>query len=346
MRRVKVVLYGVGSVGSLIAKFLLKKEKFTIGGAIDIDEKKVGKDLGEVLGLRRDLGVEISNDVDSVLSREKADIAVHTTTSFLEDTYLQIVSMLRNNVDVISTCEELAYPYLTNPRLTEKLGSLAKKHQATILGTGINPGFLMDTLPLMLTTVCQEIERIHVVRVINAADRRSSFQEKIGAGLPVEEFKHKIKAGQKMGHVGLQQSIAIIAEGLRWKLDKITPERVSPVIAEETVENESTKVRTGEVAGLRQRSEGIYKNKRVILLDFRAYIGAEEEYDAIKIEGTPPVHQKIQPCVQGEKGTVAVMVNSIPKVIDAPPGLLTMKDLPVPSATLNDIGKYEKRRNS
>jgi len=342
MRKVKVALYGVGAVGSLIAKFLLEKEGVNIVGAIDIAEDKVGKDLGEILGLNRKLGVKVSDDVDSVLSNVKADIAVHATSSLFKNTYSQIASIVKHDVNVVSTCEELSYPYLTEPKLAMKLDALAKKHNVTVLGTGINPGFLMDALVITLTAVCQKIEKIKAVRVMNAATRRLPFQKKIGAGLTVEEFKRRIESRQITGHVGLKQSIAMIADALKWNLDKIMVESVEPVIAKKPVESASTQVRAGEVAGLRQRAKGILKNKEVIALDFQAYIGAEEEYDAVTIEGVPSIKQRIQPCVHGDIGTVAMIANSIPKVVNAPAGLLTMKDLPVPSATLEDMRSYLK----
>ncbi|MGQ9507564.1 MAG: NADP-binding protein, partial [Candidatus Bathycorpusculaceae bacterium] len=139
---------------------------------------------------------------------------------------------------------------------------------------------------------------------------------------------------------GLEQSIAMIANALAWKLDKIVAEPVEPVIAKKPVESEHIKVKAGQAAGLRQKAKGTMKDKEVVVLDFQAYIGAEKEYDAITIHGIPNIKQKIQPCVHGDIGTVAMVVNSIPKVIKAPPGLLTMKDLPVPSAAVEDMRKY------
>jgi 4-hydroxy-tetrahydrodipicolinate reductase len=340
MRKVKVVLYGVGAVGSLIAKFLLEKEGIEIVGAIDIAKDKAGKDLGEVLGLEKKLAIKVLEDANSALLKMKADIAIHTTSSFLKDTYPQIASIVKHGVKVISTCEELTYPYHTEPKLAKELDALAKKHNATVLGTGINPGFLMDTLIVTLTAVCQKIEKIEAVRVMNAGTRRIPFQKKIGAGLTVEEFRQKIQNKQITGHVGLEQSVAMIADAIAWKLDKVAVERVEPVIAKKPVKSKAIEVKVGEVAGLRQKAKGIKKNREVIVLDFQAYIGAEEEYDTISIEGVPNVKQKIQPCVHGDIGTIAMVVNSIPKVIRAPPGLLTMKDLPVPSAALEDIREY------
>ena len=340
MDEVRVVLYGVGAVGSLIAKSILEKKGVKIVGAIDVAKEKVGKDLGKVLGLNRKIGIKVSSDVDAVLSKTKPDIAIHATSSYLKDTYPQIASIVKHGVNVISTCEELSYPHYSEPKIAKELDKLAKKHDVTVLGTGINPGFLMDTLVITLTAACQKIEKIEVVRVMDAAKRRLPFQKKIGAGLTVEDFKQKIERGEITGHVGLEQSIAMIADALAWKLDKIKTEPVEPVIAKEPVKSDFIRVEAGKVAGLKQMARGFMENKEVIVLDFQAYIGAKEEYDAITITGVPTIKQKIQPCVHGDIGTVAIIINCIPKVLKAPAGLLTMKDLPVPSAATEDLRKY------
>jgi len=340
MKKIKAALFGVGVIGAMVARFLLEKEGIDIVCAIDVDKGKVGKDLGEVLGLGKRLGMKVSNDVAAEFSRAKPDIAVHTTSSFLKDTYTQIASIVKQGVNVVSTCEELSYPHATEPELAEKLGKLAKKHDVTVLGTGINPGFLMDTLVVALTAPCQKIGKIEVTRIMNAATRRLPFQKKIGAGLTAEEFRQKIDKKQITGHVGLEQSIAMIASALAWKLDKITVEPVEPVIARKPVESKDIEVKAGNAAGLRQKAKGVMKGKEAIVLDFRAYIGAEEEYDSVIITGVPNIKQKIQPCVHGDIGTIAMVANMIPKVINAPAGLVTMKDLPVPSAAVENIRKY------
>ena len=344
MNKVKVILYGVGEVGSRIARHLLEKEGIEIVGAIDMAKDKVDKDLGEVLGSGKRLGVQISGNPDKVLSEVKPDIAVHATGSFLKQVYPQLETCIKHGVNVVSTCEELSYPYASDLQIAKKLDALAKKHKVTVLGTGINPGFLMDTLVITLTGLCQKMEKIKVMRLMNAATRRVPFQKKIGAGLTVDEFKEKIDKGQISGHVGLAQSISMIADALTWKLDKIGIDEVEPVIAAKPVSSEAIKVERGKVAGLKQIARGIRNGKEVITLDFRAYIGAEEEYDSIDIDGVPPIHEKISPCVHGDQGTVAVIVNSIPKVLNAPHGLVTMKDLPLPSATPEDMRKYVKGR--
>ncbi len=340
MEKVKAVLYGVGAMGSRIAKFLLEKEGVEIVGAIDVAKDKVGKDLGEILGLDKQLGIVVSNDPDAVFSRVEADIMVHATTSFLKQVYPQIAKALEHGVNVVSTCEELAYPYTAEPMLAQKLDELSKEYGVAVLGTGINPGFIMDTLAITLTSVCQKVERIKVTRIINAATRRVSFQKKIGAGLSVKEFRNRIERKTITGHVGLEQSISMIASALGWELDEVEVDPVEPVVAKTLVESESIRVESGQVAGLRQFSRGIMGGREVITLGLQAYIGAEEEYDSISIEGVPSLHVKIAPCIHGDVGTVAMIGNSIPKVFKASPGLVTMKDLPVPSAVLKDMRKY------
>jgi len=336
MRKIRVLLYGIGAVGAMIAKCLLEKEGVEIVGAIDIAEDKTGRDLGDVLGLERKLGVQVSADADAVLSKAEADIAVLATSSYLKDTFPQIASVVKHGVSIVSTCEELAYPYISNQKMAEQLDALAKKHGATILGTGINPGFLMDTLVLTLTAACTSVKKIEATRVLDAANRRLPFQRKVGVGLTLDEFRRQIKEKRISGHVGLEQSIAMVAAGLAWKLDKITAEPPEPVIAEKNVAGGSRKVEAGKVAGLKQRARGTMNGKDVIVLDFEAFVGAEE-HDAVMIDGVPIVAEKIQPCVHGDVATVAVVVNSIPRVLCAAAGLVTMKDLPVPHAALGDM---------
>lgn len=340
MEKIKVVLYGVGAVGSLIANFLLQKEGIEIVGAIDVAKEKMGKDLGEVLNIGKRVGVIVSNNAEKVLSKTKPSIVVHTTSSYLRDVFPQLAEIVNHSINVVSTCEELSYPYYSEPQLAEKLDALAKEHQATILGTGINPGFLMDTLAITLTAVCQKIEKIKAVRVVNAATRRVPFQKKIGAGLSVGEFHKAIDNRLITGHVGLEQSISMIAAALAWKLERIEVGPVEPVIAKNTVRSEAVEVKVGYAAGLKQVASGYRKRKETITLEFQAYIGAEEEYDSISIKGVPNVNQKITPCVHGDIGTVAMVVNAIPKVINAPPGLAIMKDLPVPSAATENMPNY------
>lgn len=333
--KVRVILIGVGAIGCEIAKLLLKRNWIRIVGAVDPDPKKVGKDLSEVLGLKERLGIPVLGNIGEL--NIAGDVAIHATTSYLERAYPQIVELIKRGLNVISTCEELSYPYVVSDELSKNIDELSKKYGVTVLGTGINPGFLMDTLVITLTSVCQDVKHIYVERIIDAAKRRLPFQIKIGAGLRVEEFKEKIARGEITGHIGLKQSIAMIADALGLKLESIEEEPAEPVIAEKEIKSHFISVRPGLVAGLSQRAHGILGNKQLVTLAFKAYIGASEEYDSITIEGTPTIYQKITPCIHGDAGTAAIIVNMIPKVVNAQPGLKTMKDMPVPSAILGDI---------
>ncbi len=340
METIRIALYGVGAMGARIGRSLLKKEGVEVVGAIDVDESKIGKDLGEALDINRLLDVKVADDPDDVLSKVNVDVVIHSTQSYLRQAYPQIASAINHQANVISTCEELSYPYVTEPELAHRLNELARNNGVTVLGTGINPGFLMDTLVITFTCVCTRIDQIRVMRVMNAATRREPFQRKIGAGLTVDEFNERLRVEAITGHVGLAESASMIANALKWKLDRIDVQPITPVIAQVPVESQVIKVETGQVAGLHQSVKCIKDGKEVITLDFQAYLGAEEEYDAITINGVPNITEKIAPCIHGDHGTVAIVVNSIPKVINASPGLMTMKDMPVPSAVTEDMRAY------
>ena len=345
MDKVRVILCGIGALGRRIAKFLVEKEGVEIVGAIDVAEDKIGRDLGEVLGIEKKLGVVVSDGVGVVLSRAQADVMVHATTSFLRQVYPQIAKALAHGVNVVSTCEELSYPYFVGTDIARKLDELAKKHGATVLGTGVNPGFVMDTLQITLTGACQKVNAIKVTRSLDAANRRVPFQKKIGAGLTSQELKQKLEKREITAHVGLEQSMNLIASALGWELDEVKVAPVKPVIAEKRVASKvegGVTVEPGQVAGLKQSGWAVKEGKRVITLDMHAYMGAEE-YELYTIDGVPPINMKNTPCMHGDLSTVAMIVNSIPKAINAPPGLVTMKDLPIPSATPEHMGKYIKK---
>jgi hypothetical protein len=342
MEKIRAVLYGIGAIGSLTANFLLQKEGLEIVGAIDAAKEKVGKNLGDILGRTVHLNVVVSDDIKTVLSEKRPHIVIHTTSSYLKDVYPQLIEIIKHGVNIVSTCEELSYPYYSAQQLAEKLNALAEKHNTTILGTGINPGFLMDTLVITLTAACQKVDKIEVIRSMDASTRRVPFQKKIGAGLSIEEFHDAIRRRLITGHVGLEQSISMVGAALAWKLEEIKTGPVEPVIAKKAVQSTAVEVKPGWVAGLRQTARGYKDGNEAIILDFRAYVGAEEDYDAISIKGIPNINQKITPCIHGDIGTVAMVTNSIPKVINAQPGLITMKDLPLPSAASKNMVNFLK----
>jgi len=331
VRKISVVQYGCGAIGSSIVRLALKKPNIEIVGAIDI--VNVGRDLGDIADLDKETGVIISDDAEDVLHKVKPDIVLHATGSYLEDVCPQLENCIRAGANIISTCEELFYPYKKQPSLANSLDRLAKDYQVTMLGTGVNPGFLMDTWPLVMTAVCQDIKQIRAVRIQDASPRRLPFQKKIGAGKTLVEFNELVDA-KTLRHVGLPESLATIAAGLGWKLDDIT-ETIEPIIAETEVSSNFITVKPGRVAGVRQVGRGFRDGEELIILDFQAYIGARESYDAVYITGIPDMEVVIKGGTNGDIATAAVVVNSIGRVIDAAPGLVNMKDLPITCALLN-----------
>ncbi len=343
MKNVKIVSYGIGVIGQRLAKHLLTKEGVEIVGAIDINPAILGKDLGEVLGMEK-INVTISDDVDKVLSETKPDIVCHTTMSYLKQTYDQFEGILKHKVNIVSSCEELGYPYVEeeSTELAKKIDKIAKKYGVSLLGTGINPGFLMDTLPIFLSGPCEEVESMYIARQMNAATRRVPFQKKIGAGMTVDEYTEAISSHKITGHVGLEQSIQMIADTLGWEIDEMKVDQPGPITFDHEVKSDAIKVPAGYVAGGSQMAYGISKGKTLITMDFKAYIGAPEEFDKVSIDAVPPINNKITPCVHGDHGTIAMMTNMIPHVINAEPGLKTMAELPPPHATPATFGSYLK----
>jgi hypothetical protein len=328
---IKVVLFGVGPLGVAIARGMLEKKGMRIVGVVDTAKDLVGKDLGEVLKLGKTLGVMVTDDAKSLLSKLRPKMAIIATKSTVKGIYPELTMCIKAGVNVVSTCEGLSYPYHKEPRLSAEIDKLAKKHDVAVLGTGINPGYLMDALPITLTGPCLRVDSMRVTRMMDSSKRRIPFQKKIGTGLTPDQFEKNIREKVITGHVGLVESIAMIASALGWKLDSITELPPEPIIAKKEVTTPYTIVKPGHVAGLKSVAHGTKGGKPVIVLEFVANALVEEEYDAISIDGIPNVNQKIIGGVHGDIGTVAVILNMIPKVLNAAPGLATMKDLPSPS---------------
>ena len=341
LRSIKVVHYGIGPIGAGLVKYVLQKEGVKIVGAVDVDKNKVGKDLGE-LAVGKSIGVKITNDAEGLLRRAKPDIVIHSTGSYLQNIKSQLFQIMDARADLISTCEELSYPFLKHPDIAKALDRRARKNGVTVLGTGVNPGFVMDTLAITATGVCQDVKKISSFRIQDASIRRLPFQKKIGAGLSLEEFKAKVVEGT-IKHVGFAESIAMIASTMGWKLDRIE-ESVEPKIAETPVASEHIKVGVGQVAGVDQTAWGIKKGEKVITLNLQAYLGCPDPKELIVVEGNPPIELTIKGGVHGDIATSAVVVNCIPRVINAQPGLATMKDLPVPSAWFGNSSLFVKVR--
>jgi hypothetical protein len=328
MPSIRVVHFGLGPIGSAIAQEIAQRPGFKIVGGIDSDPAKAGRDLGEVAGLLGRIGVRVESDA-SRLKKMKADVVVLCTSSSMKAVLPQLEAILKLKVPVVSTTEELAYPVYTNVRQAAKVHKWATKAKVAVLGTGVNPGFVMDALPIALTAVCQRVDRISVTRIQDARSRRLPFQQKIGAGLTTEQFQKRVEEGS-IKHVGFTESIAMIADSLGWTLDRIS-DRVEPKLAQVTISSEYLAVDPGYVCGIVQEGVGYRKKEPVIRLYMEAYLGAPDPIDAIEIDGSPRLTVRIPGGIHGDIATAALVVNSIPKVLEAAPGLHTMRDLPLPS---------------
>ena len=326
---IRVMHVGLGPIGALVAQQIVARKGFQLVGAVDIDPNKVGRDVGEVAEIGRRLRVKVTPDIARTIRAVKPDVAVLCTSSSLKAVMPQMEEVLARRVPIVTTTEQAAYPAAYNRRLAKRLDEAARKAKVAVLGTGVNPGFAMDALPIALTAVCERVDRVEVRRVQDARIRRLPFQQKIGAGLTREQFQKQVDAGT-VRHVGFAESIQMIADALGWPIDRVTDD-VAPKIAEATVESELIAVDRGYVCGIIQQGTGFVKGEPRILLRLEAYLGAPESYDTILIEGSPRIYSRIEGGVHGDIATASITVNAIPAVITAAPGFRTMRDMRLPS---------------
>ncbi len=325
--KIRVIHYGLGPIGLETARLVSKKYNLEIVGAVDISKDMLGQDLGKILDTK-DMGVIVTDNAGKLFSDVKADIVVHTAGSRIKNIFPQLEEIVEAGLDLVSSSEELLFPSAENAYLSTKIDKKAREKGVTVLGTGVNPGFIMDVLPLHLTSVCQNVKSIRVERIVDAGTRRYPLQKKVGAGLTPEEFRGKVSQ-KLLGHVGLVESLLFIAHYLGITFDKIE-ETIDPVVADNPVKTAYFDLKSGDVLGIKHIVNGIKGNETLINLDLRMYIGADDPHDAIYISGNPNVRLRINGGIAGDQATTAILVNSIPGVINANPGLLTVKDLPTP----------------
>jgi hypothetical protein len=326
-KKIRAVQYGVGPIGSAIVRLLREKVSMEIIGAIDIDPLKVGRDLGELVGAAdAPWGIVVSDDVGEVLGMSP-DVVIHSTASSLPRVADQLRACLGSGACVVSTCEELSYPYRKYPGLAAQLDAEAKAWGVALVGTGINPGFVMDKLLITLSAACQEIHTVRASRIVDASKRRMSLQKKIGAGMTTQEFRTQVAAGV-IKHHGLPESVAMVADALGLSIDVIT-ERIDPVVAESPIKTEFFDVAAGQVAGVYQIAQGLCAGEERIHMELQMYVGAPNPADSVAITGTPSLSLTIPGGTHGDIASAAVLVNSISAILDAPAGLRTSRDLPL-----------------
>ena len=322
---VKVIQMGLGPIGQKTIQYLAERDGIELVGAIDIDPEKTGRDVGSLSGTRS-LGVQVSADAETVLA-QPADVVLLTTSSTFSQLEAQLELCVKAGKSVISTCEELAFPFDADADLAARIHDLAKKHQVTVLGTGVNPGFSMDALPIFLTSICQQVTGVLVERFQDASIRRLPFQQKIGAGLSPQVFEEKRQAGL-IRHVGFAQSIQMIARAMGWELDAVE-DLVNPVIAEKPVSSPFIQVKAGQCAGLRQVGYGYVGGERKITLELQAYLGHPAPRDTVTIHGQPEIRSNIEGGIDGDIATCAMVLNALSALPNTSPGLHTMADIPL-----------------
>jgi 4-hydroxy-tetrahydrodipicolinate reductase len=331
MNQIKVIQVGLGPLGQKIVQFINQRKGIEIIGAVDVAPHLKGKDVGEHCGLG-EMGIQIQDSVSVCLASlkdQEPDAAILTTVSSMEKITPQIEQIVGCGLPVVSTCEELLCPWHISKELSERIDHAAKANQVAVLGTGVNPGFLMDSLPVFLTAVCQDVKKITVNRIQDAACRRVPFQKKIGAGLTLEQFEKK-KAQGTLRHIGLTESLHLIASSVGWQLTQ-TEDILTPVIAQKKIITEAMQIPVGHAAGVQQIGNGYMNGDKVVSLIFRAAVGEPDPVDSIEIEGNPSIKSIIGQGVHGDIATCAITINAIKRIVKAPPGLRTMADIPLVS---------------
>jgi len=323
---IRIVHTGVGPVGCRVLALILERPDLQLVGVVDADPDKRGRPLEDFVPQAARLQLRISDDTAACIKETGAAAVTHTTVSYLPDCIDHLRELAAAGVATISSTEELLYPWLRHPKWAAELDELARGHGSRMVGTGINPGFVMDLLPVVAAIPCERVRAVRAERVVNAATRRGPLQRKVGAGIRPDEFRRRV-AGGKFGHVGFCESAALLAAKLGWKLEALG-ETIEPMIAVAPVETEFVRVAAGDVAGIHQVVRATMGGREVIHLDLKMYVGAPDPHDAFTLDSDPPMAWRCESGVAGDPATAAIVVNSVDRLLALPPGLHTVADLP------------------
>jgi hypothetical protein len=327
--RLRLGQFGVGPIGAESIRLAASKPWAKVVGAVDIDPTIIGRSLGELTGLADLNDCYVYGSFEELWEAQQPEAILHTAGSSAESSIHEIEPMAERGLAVASSCEQLLYPRLQAAESSLRLDALCRKMGARVVGTGVNPGFVMDVLPVCLSGVTSNVQSVYAERVVNASSRRMPLQRKIGSGMDPQEFRQRFSAG-KAGHAGFRESAALIAYCLRWPIDEII-ETCEPVVAEKNITTAYFDVPRGMTSGIHQRVRVISEGVERIALDLQMYLDAENPHDTVRIDGEPPIEVYVKGGVAGDQATVAALVNSLPRLLRSPPGLLLMSDLPLPS---------------
>ncbi|HAP44536.1 MAG: dihydrodipicolinate reductase [Spirochaetes bacterium GWD1_61_31] len=342
-KNVKVIIWGFGAMGSGMAEVLLRKQGVDIVGVCDMHPDRVGKSIFQVLGVKRGerKDIIIQADIAKIVKPKCADIALLATDSFTKKAFDKIKLIVENEINVISTAEEMAYPKANEPALATKLDKLAKKYGVSILGTGINPGLIMDLLVVLMTGACTDVNYIKAERVNSLSPFGPAVMEEQGVGISLAEFKKQSAEGHLAGHVGFNESVNMICDAIGWTLDKPIKQTMEPIVSKVARKTKYAEVKPGDVAGCTMKAYGHVGGKLAVEMlhpqQIEPQLEGTDTGDYVVIKGVPNINLANKPEVPGGIGTIAMCINMIPQVINAVPGLHTMIDLPVPRAIMGDM---------
>lgn len=316
---VPCVQVGLGSIGKLVVRKALECRPWIhFVGAVD--PRYAGRSLAEVVEWHEPLKVGIAAEPMEVRRVPLGAIAIHTTTSRLRWAMPDLLQLIARGWHVVSSMEELFFAQAFHSDLAKQLDEAARAHGVTLLGTGVNPGFVMDVLPLTLARVCTRVERVLCRRIVDLSTRREPLQRKIGLGLSEEEFYEGVQ-NQQLGHVGLVESAAALAHGLGWQLQQIR-ETIQPVLAQEAISIPALSIPKGRVQGMKQQATGFLEGREVIQMELEMLVLPKQPRDEVQIEGEPSFRTFIPGGISGDLATVGALLRGVERVRHASPGLI------------------------
>lgn len=322
----RVVQFGLGPIGQATARLALTRPGLTLVGALDLDPSRVGRDVGEVLG-QGATGVIVRGDAAEALAELRPDVVLHTTLSFLGAIEGQLMACIDAGAHVVSSSEELFWPFERDAAFSRRIDAAATAAGVAVVGTGVNPGFVMDLLPVVLSGVVARVDRLDIRRSVDAGRRRGPLQMKVGAGLSVDAFRAREAAGG-FGHIGMIESARAVAAGMGWTGPGVTfRETFGPHVADAAHTTAFVNVEPGQVAGIHQTSAIDVDGVERATLTLTMAVGAPDE-DRVSVEGDPNLTVVVEGGTFGDTATVAAVVNAVPRVAASRPGLRTMLDLP------------------
>jgi hypothetical protein len=328
---IKVAEWGTGMMGQGLLGYILDRPKdIDLVGVIVTNPAKEGKTVGELLG--RPCDVKMTTDFAAVLAR-KPDVVCINTQSNLHEITDQVVPAIEAGCNVICIAEKLSYPWASDPERAELFDKVARENDVSCLGTGINPGFVLDALIVMWSSICLRVDRIVATRVNDLSPFGPTVMTGQGVGTTVEQFEKGVADGSIVGHIGFPESINLIARALGWKIDRIEESR-EPIVTKVERETPHVHVAPGDVAGCRHIGRGYVGDELKIELihpqQIHPHLEGQDTGDYIEIHGDPNVNMSNKPEIPGGKGTYASTGNYIPLMKDAPAGMLTVVDMPLP----------------